>query len=253
MSAPSTARPPAERLSPRRPRRAVLAGTGLAIVAVLVVLVVQDPFGGSKRPRGVADNQTATSLATVTRRSLSSQTQVNATLGMHARRAFASPPAPRRPRYSRPNSPSPRARGGCRPLKPRWRRTAKRRPVRTRHCRRPARRSRWTAPAPAPRKPPPRPPPPAAKARPAPPRQGARDRVHARATCRWSRAISWATEAMRRSSTATAGRSARRPLRSWARLLHRRRLSLRHLCSVASSPPSRPSSRRRASSGCLAV
>jgi Putative peptidoglycan binding domain len=59
----------------------VLAGTGLVLVAVLVVVVVQDPFSGSNKPSGVADNATATSLATVTRRPLSSQTQVNATLG----------------------------------------------------------------------------------------------------------------------------------------------------------------------------
>jgi peptidoglycan hydrolase-like protein with peptidoglycan-binding domain len=58
-----------------------LAGVGLALVAVVVVLLVNDPLGGPKKPSGVADNATPTSLATVTRRSLSSQTQVNATLG----------------------------------------------------------------------------------------------------------------------------------------------------------------------------
>lgn len=59
----------------------MLAGTALVFVAVLIVVVVQDPFSGSNKPSGVADNATATSLATVTRRPLSSQTQVNATLG----------------------------------------------------------------------------------------------------------------------------------------------------------------------------
>ncbi len=65
-----------------RARRRVLAGVGLVLVAALVVLIVTDPFGGSTKPGGgVSDNATATSLATVTRRSLSQQTQVSGTLG----------------------------------------------------------------------------------------------------------------------------------------------------------------------------
>jgi peptidoglycan hydrolase-like protein with peptidoglycan-binding domain len=69
-------------VSVRSPRRIALAGFGLVLVAVVVVvLVVSDPFGSSRKPGGVADNATPTSLATVNRRSLSSQTQVNATLG----------------------------------------------------------------------------------------------------------------------------------------------------------------------------
>jgi peptidoglycan hydrolase-like protein with peptidoglycan-binding domain len=64
------------------PRRIAFAGAALVLVAAVVAaLVVSDPFGGSAKPSGVADNATPTSLATVTRRSLSSQTQVNATLG----------------------------------------------------------------------------------------------------------------------------------------------------------------------------
>jgi hypothetical protein len=63
------------------PRRIVLAAMGLVLVAVVVVVLVSDPFGGAKEPSGVADNATATSLATVTRRALSSQTPVNGTLG----------------------------------------------------------------------------------------------------------------------------------------------------------------------------
>jgi multidrug efflux pump subunit AcrA (membrane-fusion protein) len=52
------------------------------LVAAVVVLIVTDPFGGStKSGGGVGDNATATSLATVARRSLSSQTQVSGTLG----------------------------------------------------------------------------------------------------------------------------------------------------------------------------
>jgi hypothetical protein len=63
-------------------RLVVLAGMALVLVAVVVlVLVVTDPFAGSTKPNGVADNTTATSLATVTRRPLSSQTPVNGTLG----------------------------------------------------------------------------------------------------------------------------------------------------------------------------
>src|ERR1700678_4302748 len=59
----------------------VLAGMGLVLVAVVVVVLVSEPFDGANKPGGVADNATATSLATVTRRALSSQTPVNGTLG----------------------------------------------------------------------------------------------------------------------------------------------------------------------------
>ena len=56
-----------------------------------------DPFGGTARPSGASDNATPTSLATVTRRSLSSQTQVNATLGYaeagHVRVPMGAPPS----------------------------------------------------------------------------------------------------------------------------------------------------------------
>ncbi len=66
----------------RRPRRVALVGLALVLVAIVVlVLVVTDPFVGSNRPDGIADNAAATSLATVTRRPLSSQTPVNGTLG----------------------------------------------------------------------------------------------------------------------------------------------------------------------------
>jgi hypothetical protein len=66
----------------RNPRRIVLAGMGLVLAAVVVlVLVASDPFAGSSKPSGVADNTAATSLATVTQRPLSSQTPVTGTLG----------------------------------------------------------------------------------------------------------------------------------------------------------------------------
>jgi peptidoglycan hydrolase-like protein with peptidoglycan-binding domain len=65
-----------------RARRRVLVGVGFVLVAAVVVLIVTDPFAGSSKPgSGVADNATATSLATVIRQSLSQQTQVSGTLG----------------------------------------------------------------------------------------------------------------------------------------------------------------------------
>ncbi len=65
-----------------RSRRVALAGLALVLVAIVVlVLVVADPFAGSTKPGGIADNAAATSLATVTRRALSSQTPVSGTLG----------------------------------------------------------------------------------------------------------------------------------------------------------------------------
>jgi hypothetical protein len=67
--------------APRGSRRIALAGIALALVAVVVVAIAGDPFGGSSPSSGVGDNATPTSLATITRRALSSQTQVNATLG----------------------------------------------------------------------------------------------------------------------------------------------------------------------------
>lgn len=62
-------------------RRIALAGVGLVGVAVAVVLVVGDPFSAAGKPSDAAGKASQTSLATVTRQTLSSQTQVNATLG----------------------------------------------------------------------------------------------------------------------------------------------------------------------------
>ena len=65
-----------------RARRRALAGVGLVLVGAVVALITTDPFGGSTASGGgVGDNATATSLARVTRRPLSSQTQVSGTLG----------------------------------------------------------------------------------------------------------------------------------------------------------------------------
>jgi hypothetical protein len=64
------------------PRRLALAAIALVLAAGgLVVVLVAEPFAGPNKPGGVSDNQTPTSLATVTLRELSSQTQVSATLG----------------------------------------------------------------------------------------------------------------------------------------------------------------------------
>jgi peptidoglycan hydrolase-like protein with peptidoglycan-binding domain len=61
------------------PRRTALIGLGLALAA-LAVIVVTDPFDSGK-PSHASGNAVQTSIATVARRSLSSQTQVSATLG----------------------------------------------------------------------------------------------------------------------------------------------------------------------------
>jgi hypothetical protein len=62
--------------------RRMLAAAGLVLIATVVALIVTDPLAGSNTSgSGVGDNATATSLATVTRQSLSSQTQVSGTLG----------------------------------------------------------------------------------------------------------------------------------------------------------------------------
>ena len=65
-----------------RPGRRLLVGTALLLVAGGAVVAVTNPFvTSSPAASGAADNATATSLQTVTRRSLTSQTQVDGTLG----------------------------------------------------------------------------------------------------------------------------------------------------------------------------
>ena len=68
------------RVSRRAP---IVLGAGTLVAAAVVVVVATGAFGGGNAPSGggTADNPFATSLATVRRRSLSSQTQVSATLG----------------------------------------------------------------------------------------------------------------------------------------------------------------------------
>ena len=65
-----------------RARRRTLAILGLAAVVAVVVVIATHLFGApGKSTGGVVDNATATSLAKVTYRSLSAQTQVSGTLG----------------------------------------------------------------------------------------------------------------------------------------------------------------------------
>jgi hypothetical protein len=58
-----------------------VAGLGLVLVALAVVLVAADPFTRAPKPSGASEDASQTSLTTVRRETLSSQTQVNATLG----------------------------------------------------------------------------------------------------------------------------------------------------------------------------
>jgi hypothetical protein len=59
----------------------MLGISGLAIAVAAIVLVVANPFGRGSGASGLVDNSFPTGVATVERRSLSSQTQVSATLG----------------------------------------------------------------------------------------------------------------------------------------------------------------------------
>ncbi len=62
--------------------RALVAGAIVALLVAGVAIAIVDPFAGKSPARASgADNGAATSLAPVTRRDLSSQTQVSATLG----------------------------------------------------------------------------------------------------------------------------------------------------------------------------
>jgi hypothetical protein len=65
----------------RRRRRWVIVVVVVVVVAAGALVVVSGVFDGDGGSSGSGDNGSATSLATVTRRSLSEQTQVNGTLG----------------------------------------------------------------------------------------------------------------------------------------------------------------------------
>jgi peptidoglycan hydrolase-like protein with peptidoglycan-binding domain len=73
-------RGPARRPGRHRRRRAVLAGTAAVAAAAGAAIAVTAPFGGPAAP-GAAGNGVGTSLATVIRETLESQTPVNGTLG----------------------------------------------------------------------------------------------------------------------------------------------------------------------------
>lgn len=65
-----------------RSARRLVAGAAALVVLAGVALAVIDPFaGGSPAASGASDNGTGTSLQTVVRRALTSQTQVDGTLG----------------------------------------------------------------------------------------------------------------------------------------------------------------------------
>lgn len=67
---------------PTRPRRRWIVAVALLLVAGGVAVALADPFAGSSpAATGASDNATATALQTITRRSLTSQTQVDGTLG----------------------------------------------------------------------------------------------------------------------------------------------------------------------------
>lgn len=74
---------PGESLPPRRRRRRrwVIVAVVLVMLAAGALVVVSGVFAGSGGSSGSSDNGSATSLATVTRQSLSENTQVNGTLG----------------------------------------------------------------------------------------------------------------------------------------------------------------------------
>jgi peptidoglycan hydrolase-like protein with peptidoglycan-binding domain len=84
MSSSSTSGATGRRARRRRMRRAgtrLLAGVAVLVAATAVVVAVANPFAGSGSSSGVPESGAATSLATVERRSLSSQTLVDGTLG----------------------------------------------------------------------------------------------------------------------------------------------------------------------------
>ena len=89
MHAPETMRDetskrtgPLRFLGEGRTRRRVAAVGAIVAVVLIAIAVVTDPFsGGSSPSRGASDNGAPTAIGKVTRKSLSSQTQVSGTLG----------------------------------------------------------------------------------------------------------------------------------------------------------------------------
>jgi Putative peptidoglycan binding domain/HlyD family secretion protein len=71
----------ARRWRPRRPGRRLLAGLAVGLAAIGVAVAVTNPFAGGGSSGSSSANGSATSLARVTRQSLTSQTPVDGTLG----------------------------------------------------------------------------------------------------------------------------------------------------------------------------
>jgi hypothetical protein len=92
---PTSTSAPAGRLAlrwrPRRPGRRLLAGLALLLAATGVVFAVTNPFAGGGSGGGASASGSATSRAMVTRQSLSSQTQVDGTLGYAGSSSIALP------------------------------------------------------------------------------------------------------------------------------------------------------------------
>ena len=80
---PIAAPAPADRAGAGRPSRRVVIGlAALAVLGAVLAIVILDPFGSAAPTgAGVTDNGYPTSITAVERRSLTSQTQVGATLG----------------------------------------------------------------------------------------------------------------------------------------------------------------------------
>jgi Putative peptidoglycan binding domain len=83
VAPPGDERSDGARPRPRRRRRLMAAAIVIAmLLAAGIALVLTDPWGSPSRANnGVGDNTAPTGLATITRRTLSSQDQVNGTLG----------------------------------------------------------------------------------------------------------------------------------------------------------------------------
>ena len=83
VSPPQLTSPPAPRRLRVSRRRLIGLGVGVVVVAAVVIVYASGIFGGGSATSGSgsADNAFPTSLQTVTRRSLTQETQVSATLG----------------------------------------------------------------------------------------------------------------------------------------------------------------------------
>ncbi len=76
----------------RLSRRSLIGlGAGAVVVAAVVIAFASGAFGGGSAAPSSADNAYPTSLQTVTRQSLSEQTQVSATLGYAAPSTIVAP------------------------------------------------------------------------------------------------------------------------------------------------------------------